>query len=239
MATRLITPDMRRARGQTGTGTNTTFEAVRGTLLATLGAVDAAARAATMAFNRARSEAIGRAEGAQTRLQRTLSDLQDRVSDLPNEVSELRRVAEQYGDLAKNVYTSLVERGEEVMDELRQRPRVQQALESVEAGVDTAQERLENAVRDLNAAVDELRFRFAQTSRAIGERAARETENAVMAAGELVQDTANKVSGAAIDAGDQVATTTRSTTRAVADQAAPSPRRPVDRRAGDNNTQRS
>src|SRR5262249_16295170 len=143
-----------------------TFEAVRSPFLAALGAVDTATRAVTDAISKVRSEASERAEETQNRLQKALNELQIRISALPKDVSELRhrvepaelrRLADEYREAALKAYASLVERGEGVYDELRSRPGVKQALDSVESSVDTAQERLEIAVRDLNATVDELR----------------------------------------------------------------------------------
>ncbi|MGQ0777389.1 MAG: hypothetical protein ACT4NY_23740 [Pseudonocardiales bacterium] len=218
MAVLPTTEDVRQFREQTEATVNSTFDAVRSPLLAALGAVDAATRAATAAFNKARSET---------------TELRHRL-----EPDELRKLAEYYGEAAHNVYTSLIERGEEVLGELRRQPRVRHALESVEAGVDTAQERLESAVRDLNATIDDLRFRLAGTSRAVGERVAQETENVATATGERVQGAANKVSKAATEVGDEVATATRGTARTVAERSAPT-RKPANRRPGDNSTRRS
>lgn len=218
MATLPTTEDVRRAREQAEAGANVAFDALKSPLLAALGAVDTATRAATVAFAKARREA--------TELRHHL------------ERGELHKLVGQYGEAAHHVYLSLIERGEEVLDELRRQPQVRHALESVEAGVDTAQERLENAVRDLNATVDELRSRFARTSRSAGERAARETEELAATAEERVQDAADRVSRATGRAGDEVAATTRSTARTVAERAAP-PRKPATRRPGENNTRRS
>jgi hypothetical protein len=57
-----------------------------------------------------------------------------------------------------------------------------QALDSVESGVDTAQERLEIVVRDLNSAAVDLRSRFVRTSRSVGQKVARDTESVTTAA---------------------------------------------------------
>ncbi|HEX2301209.1 MAG TPA: hypothetical protein VHH34_22350, partial [Pseudonocardiaceae bacterium] len=127
-------------------------------------------------------------------------------------------------------------------------------------GVDTAQERLEIAVRDLNATVEELRSRFARTSRSVGEKTAIQTQRAADAAGEQVTETADKLAGAAsgageqvkesaeklaettTEAGDEAAATTRSAARKVANRATP-PAAPQhkepSRRPGDNSTRRS
>ncbi|MGH4006796.1 MAG: hypothetical protein ACRDTH_01255 [Pseudonocardiaceae bacterium] len=86
--------------------------------------------------------------------------------------TELRKLAGVCDKAVRQAYASLVERGEAVFDDLRSQPRVKQALDSVESSVDTAQQRLEGVVGDLNAAAAELRSRFARTSRSVGEQAA-------------------------------------------------------------------
>lgn len=183
-------------------------------------------------FDAVRSPLLA-ALGAVDAATRAVTELRHRL-----EPGELRKLAEQYGEAAHNGYLSLIERGEEILNEISKQPRVRHALESVEAGVDTAQARLENAVRDLNATVDELRARFARTSRTVGEWSARETEDIATATGERVRDAADKVSKAATEVGDDVAATTRSTARTVAERTAP-PRKPANRRPGDNSTRRS
>ncbi|HEU0087035.1 MAG TPA: hypothetical protein VFQ77_05215 [Pseudonocardiaceae bacterium] len=267
------TEDVRQAREQAEAGVNATFDVVKNPLFAALGAADVATKVVTEVFARARSEATERAEEAQIRLQKTLNDLQTRVFELPKEATELRhrlepvelrKLAEQYRDAAHHVYTSLIERGAEVFGELRSRPGVQQALETVESGVDTAQERLEIAVRDLNAAVDELRVRFARTTRSVGERAALQTEQVATAAAQQVEeagvqvaetaaatgqqvkdagrqakDAAEQVAEAAVEAGDEAAATSRSAARRVAERAAPPPRKTPTRRPGDNSSRKS
>jgi heparin binding hemagglutinin HbhA len=245
---------VRYARRQAEAGVTATFDVVRSPLLAALGALDIATKAATEALGKVRSEAADRAEEAQSRWQKTLQELQARVSDLPAEFgelrhrlepAELRKLAEEYGEAAQRTYAALIERGAEIYDELRNQPRVQQALDSVEFGVDTAQERLERVVEEVNVAVDEMRSRFARTSRAVGEQVARGTEEVTTETSRRVQDAAGKVQHTADDlskgvseAGQEAAATTRSTTRKVADRAAP-PRKPVTRRPGDNTTRKA
>lgn len=270
MSTLPTTQDVRHVREQAEAGINVTFHAVKSPLFAALGAVDAATKTVTEAITKARSEAAERADQTQGRLHQVASDLQLRVSELPNEVSELRhrlepaelrKLVEQYRDAAQKTYGSLIERGEEVFDELRSRPTVKQALDSVESGVDTAQQRLENAVRELNSTVDELRARFARTSRSASEKAAWQAKRVAAAAGEQVQDTAERVAGVAAETGEQVseqvkdtgekvseaiteagddaAATARSTGRRVAERAAPPPQRKTGtRRPGDNSSRK-
>lgn len=243
----LTAEDVRHARAAAESMAGSSFDAVKGPLFAALGAVDTATQAVIDAFGKARAGATERAEEAQGRVQKALHELQVRASDLPHEVAqlrhrlepaELRKTAEEYREAAQRAYTSLSERGEEVFDELRSQPRVQQALGSVEAGVDTAQGRLEAAVRELNAAIEDLLARFARTSRSVGEKAARRAEGASAAAAEQIKETAGEVSEAVSRAGQETATTTRSTSRKVAERASPS-RKPTHRRPGDNASRKS
>lgn len=155
--------------------------------------------------------------------------------------AELRKLAGACEKAVREAYASLVERGEEVFADLRSQPRVRHALNSVESGVDTAQQRLEVVVRDLNSAADDLRSRFARTSRSVGEQAARDAERLSAAAAQQVQATAGAVSEAVTEAGAEAAHATRSATGDVtppaANRAAP-PRRPAGGPA-DNKTSRS
>ncbi len=100
--------------------------------------------------------------------------------------AELRKLAGTCGQAVQKAYTSLVERGEEVFDDLRSQPRVKQALDSVGTGVDTAQARLEVVVRDLNSAAADLRSRLARTSRSGGEQVAPDAERVSAAASPAV-----------------------------------------------------
>ncbi len=213
------TKDVRRVRKQAEAGVTVTFDAVKNPLFAVLGAVDVATHTVTDTLGKARSGATSR-------------------PDSRSEPTELRKLAEACGEAVQKVYSSLVERGEQVFDEFRSQPGVKQALDTVESGVDTAQERLEVVVRDLNTAAADLRHRFARTSRSVGEKVARDTQKATTAVAQQVQETADELSEAVTEAGDEAAATTRSVTRRAANQASP-PRKPTTRRPGSNSTSQS
>lgn len=259
------TQDVRHAREQAEATAVVAFDSVKSPLFAALGAVDAATHTVSDAFTKLRNEAAGRKEEAQQRLHKTLNSLQSLAADLPKEVgelrhrlepAELRKLAEEYREAAQKTYHALIERGEEVFGELRNQPRVKQALESVESGVDTAQQRLEIAVRDLNNAVDELRSRFAASSWSIGEQFAQRTERAATTTAERVQEagaaaqeaadkaavkareTADDAADAVTEAGGETAATTRSAARKVAERSSP-PRKSGTRRPGENSTRKS
>jgi heparin binding hemagglutinin HbhA len=206
------TKDVRRVRKQAEAGITVTLDAVKNPLFAVLGAVDAATQSVTGTLGKARSEATSRPEP-----------------------TELRKLAVTCSEAMQKAYCSLVERGEEVFDEFRSQPRVKQALDSVESGVDTAQERLEVVVRDLNVAAADLRSRFARTSRSVGEKVALDTERATTVVAQQVRKAADEVSETVIEAGEEAATATRSVTRRAANQASP-PRKPATRQSDGTNT---
>ncbi|MGH3896944.1 MAG: hypothetical protein ACRDTA_01570 [Pseudonocardiaceae bacterium] len=151
--------------------------------------------------------------------------------------TELRALAGACGQAVREAYVSFVERGAEVFDDFRSQPRVKQALNSVESGVDTAQQRLEVAVRDLNVAAADLRSRFAWTSRSVGEEVARDAERVGTAAAQQVRATAGEVAEAVTEAGQEAAYETRVEARTAANPAVP-PHRPASGPA-DNKTSRS
>ena len=217
MQTLPTTKDVRRVRKQAEAGATVTFDAVKSPLFAVLGAMDAATQTVTGVLGMARS-APSRPDGRPA-------------------PTELHKLAEIWGEAAHKAYSSLVERGEEVFDDFRSQPGVKQALDTVESGVDTAQQRLEVVVRDLNSAAADLRSRFARTSRSVGEKAARGTQRATTAVAQQVQETADEVSKAVTEAGDEAAATTRSVTRKAANQASP-PSKPTTRRPDGNTTSR-
>lgn len=239
--------DVRAARKQAQSTVLATVGYVKTPLLAVLGATDTAVHAVTDAVSKARSEAADRAQDRQAHLRKAVEDLKSRLAELPREVAELRnrrdaaqlrRVAEAYVEVAQNAYNSLVERGEEVFGEFRSQPRVQQALDSVESGVDTAQARVETVVREVNQVADDMLARFSRTSRSMGEKAARKTEKATQQLAEQVQETGDDVAQLVTEAGDEAATTTRSTTGKAANKAQ-APRRPATPRRDGTSTSKS
>ncbi|MGH3936633.1 MAG: hypothetical protein ACRDS1_16910 [Pseudonocardiaceae bacterium] len=150
--------------------------------------------------------------------------------------AELSKLAETWSQAMQKAYTLLVARGEQVFADFRVQPQVKRALDSVEAGVDTAQERLEVVVRDLNFATADLRSRFARTSRSLGEEVARDAERVGTAASQQVRATAGVIAEAVTDAGEEAAYETRRETRTAGRPPVP-PRRSASGPA-DNKTSR-
>lgn len=239
-----VTKNIRSVRRNAEASVTATMDRVKTPLLAVLGAAETAGSALTDAINKARTEATGRAQDTQDRLQSALDDLQRRVSDLPAEIGELRtrlepeelrKLAEAYGEVAHNAYTTLAERGDEVFGEFRRRPQVKRALGSLESGVDSAQERLEAVAKDVNDLADELLSRFARTSRSAGEKAARTTAQRADQLAEQVKEVSDDVAGTVSEAGGEAASSTRSTARKTANRAS-AQRKPTPRRTDGNGT---
>lgn len=235
-----LTKNIRSVRRNAEASVTATMDRVKTPLLAVLGAAETAGSALTDTINKARSEATGRAQETQDRLQSALNDLQRRVSDLPAEIgelrsrlepAELRKLAEAYGEVAQNAYTTLAERGDEVFGEFRSQPQVKRALDSVESGVDSAQERLEAVAKDVNNLADDLLARLARTSRSAGEKAARTTEQRADELADQVKEVSEEVAGSVSEAGGEAASSTRSTARKTASTAA-AQRKPAPRRTG-------
>ncbi len=244
---RELTKNIRTARRNAESSVTATMDRVKTPLLAVLGAAETAGSALTDAINKARSEATDRAHETQNQLQGALDDLQRRVSDLPAEIgelrsrldpAELRKLADAYGEVAQQAYTSLAERGDEVFGEFRSQPQVKRAIGSVESGVDAAQERLEALAKDVNNLADDLLARLARTSRSAGEKAARTTEQRADQLAEQVKEVSDDVAGSVSEAGDEAASSTRSTARKTASRAA-AQRKPAPRRTGSNGSDSS
>lgn len=239
MPTLLTKKDVRQARRRTEESVTQAVERVRSPLLAVLGAVDATAVALNDAVVKARDEAEDRASDTQSKVQTAVTDLQGRLTALPSEIAELRtkldaaelrKLADAYTEIVQKAYTGLVERGEAVFGDFTKQPKVQAAVDSVESGVDGAQERLEAVVAEVNSVADEFLARFAKTSRSVGEKTARRTEFATSKIAAQVRRTSTEAADAVEEAGGEVAADTRSVTRKTANRAA-APKKPAARRA--------
>lgn len=217
--------DVRKARKQA-------TEAARTPLYAVIGAGDLATEAVREYVTKARGDATGQAKGVQSRvddLQARLVQLQDRlvevraqvrtkVGELPDDVAELRgklepaelrHALEGYTQSLQELYERLATRGETALDRLRKQPRVQDAIERVEEAADTAEDRVGKLVEDARELADDVLGRVSRRTRSVGEKTA-------IAAERLADDAA----GAVEEAGDELASTTRSVTRKAANRTA-------------------
>jgi len=192
-------------------GTNGTTEEHRPTpLLAMLGAGDAAVAAVARAFADAYAAAASRRE-----------TVQHRVHELPAEFDslrarfsgdELRRALETYRAQIERAYAQFAGRGEETWDKLREKPQVRQAIATLDARVDDAQDAASRALAGAS-----------RQTRVAGEKVAKAGQRLTGKAADTVVDVSAATSGAVEDAGtvaaqvievagDEAATATRKAT---------------------------
>lgn len=176
--------------------------AARTPLLAALGAGDLAAKAVVEALNKARE----RAESAKQAAESTdFTGLKDRFDP-----AELRKVVDAYTQSALNLYQFLAQHGEEALEKLKTQPQLQKALHQVEEAVETAQKRTGAAAADARVLADDVLGKVTRRTRAAGEKAASD-----------VEDATQRLAEAVVDAGGEVAEEVRSTTRKATARTAP------------------
>lgn len=196
--------EARKAGKQDAGAADAAAEQARNPLLVALGAGELAAKAVADALGRARQRA---------------ESTRHAVGDLPQDLSglrekfdpaELRKLVDEYTEAAMRLYQKLAEEGEATLERLRTNPQVKKAIDGLEEAVHTAQERVGVVAGDARAVAEDVLARVTRKTRAVGEKAAQETE-------ELATDLAEAV----VEAGGEVAHEVRSTTRRVADKTAP------------------
>lgn len=154
-----------------------TIENVKTPLFAAVGAGDYAVAALADVV----AEVRRRAEVAQTRVGNVRGRILTLQEEIPSDIAslrarlntaELRKTAETYRQAATGVYSSLAERGEGRVEQLRKQPLIERRLGRAEAGVGEAVQAFSTVTRQV---------------RAVGEKAALLTGRAA----EQVADTAN------------------------------------------------
>ncbi|QUQ70414.1 hypothetical protein [Kutzneria sp. CA-103260] len=186
MPTLPTTEDVRKAGEQVSAAFTAVLEQAKTPLLAALGAGDLAGKALTEALTKARVQVNERAEAARTAVDE-LPGLREKLDP-----SELRKLVDTYTTAASNLYSYLAEHGEETLEKLREQPQVKVVLDQV---------------GDLQNRADDVLGQIARRTRAAGEKAAEDVEQAT-------EDLAEAV----VDAGGEVAAETRSATRKAADK---------------------
>lgn len=220
-----VKKDVKKARKQAAD----MLSQARTPLYAVLGAGDLATEAVRDYVAKARADA---ADDVQTRvvdLQTRLVELQDRlvevrtqvrtkVGELPDvaelrgrlEPAELRAALENYVQSLQDLYEKLATRGEVAVDKLRKQPQVSKAIVTVENVADEAEGRVGKLVDDAREIADDVLGRVGRSTRSTGEKAARAT-----------QELASEVAKDVVEAGDEVAHTTRSVSRKAANRVSP------------------
>lgn len=185
---------------------------------------------------------------ARTQLRTRVSELPEDMAELRGrlDAAELRQALERYLQSLQATYERLATRGEATATRLREQPQVKRAIDRVEGTIDrvegvidsaigtasdTAEGRVGKLVEDARELTFEVLGRISRRTRSVGEKAAVRAERVaddlaetVGDAAETVGDAAGTVGGAIEEAGDEVASTTRSVSRKVANRAA-APRR--------------
>ncbi|ASO18064.1 heparin binding hemagglutinin HbhA [Actinoalloteichus hoggarensis] len=211
--------DVKTVREQSDSALGTAAEQARTPLLAALGAGDLAAKAVVDLLGKVRDRVTEGAEAARAG-----------AGDLPNDFEELRqkldpaelkKLVDAYTQAALQLYGHLAERGEATLDRLRSRPDVQRAWSQVEAGVGTAQERVEHAVDDVRELADDVLGKVTRNTRSAGEKAAVATEKAAEDLAEATSEQADAAADAVLDAGAKTGSAVRSTARKTANRTAP------------------
>jgi len=202
----------------------------RATLLAVLGAGDAAAAAVARTFADAFSVAATTREA-----------VQQRVAELPAEIDglrgrfsgdELRRAVEAYRTQVERAYAEFAGRGEEAWGRLREQPQVRQAITTLEAYTEKLDARVDELVDDAQDAAARALTAANRQTRVTGEKVARAGQrfsgraadavvDASAATSDAVEDAGVAAAEAIEDAGDGVADATRATTET---------KKPADRR---------
>ncbi len=131
------------------------------------------------------------------------------VDELPGlreklDPSELRKLVDTYTTAAANLYSYLAEHGEETLEKLREQPQVKVVLDQV---------------GDLQNRADDVLGQIARRTRSVGEKAAEDVEQA-----------AEDLAEAVVEAGGDVAAETRSVTRKAANKVS-APRKPAAEKA--------
>ncbi len=207
--------DVSKAREQATAALGNAWEQARTPFLVALGATDIATQTVTDAVNKVRIQINERADAAKSSLGELPTDLQGLRGKL--DPAELRKLVDNYTKQATDFYDHLADRGEDTLGRLRSQPRVQQAINQVEA----AQERVGSAVDDARELADDVLGRVTRTTRSFGERAARATETVAEQAAETIEEAGEDSAEAVKSAGTKTASTTRSTTRKAASRTAP------------------
>jgi heparin binding hemagglutinin HbhA len=204
--------DVNKAREQAAQAIGGAAEQARTPLMAALGAGDIATQAVRDTLNTVRSQLNERAESAKAGvndLPSDLGELRDRLDP-----AELRKLVDTYTQSAVKIYKSLADRGEDTFGRLRSQPQVQRAWSQVE----TAQDRVGDAVGDVRGLADDVLGRVSRTTRSVGEKAARAAEKTAADTAETVKKTGDEAAQAVKDTGARAATATRSTARKTASQ---------------------
>jgi heparin binding hemagglutinin HbhA len=217
----------------TTNGNNGSTEEHRPTpLLAMLGAGDAAVAAVARAFADAYAAAASRRETVSHRFHELPAEFESLRARFSGD--ELRRALETYRAQIEQAYAQFAGRGEETWDKLREKPQVRQAIATLDARVDDAQEAASRALAGASRQTKVAGEKVARAGQRLTGKAADAVVDASAATSDAVEDAGTAAAQVIEDAGDEAATATRkatgakSSTKATPRSATPKPavRRP-------------
>jgi heparin binding hemagglutinin HbhA len=205
MASMPTAQDVRKASEQARSALATAIDQARTPFYAAVGAGELATKALIDAVEKARTQVTERADAART----AVDDLPTDVAGLRSKLdpAELRKLVEQYTEVALKLYQHLSEEGEKTVDRLRSQPQVKRAVEQFDQAAQAAQHRAETAVEDARELADDVLGRVIRRTRSTGEKAATVVESVSEEAAEEV-----------VEAGAEAAHEVRSTTRKAANR---------------------
>lgn len=202
--------DVRKAREQAAEQA----EVARTPLMAVLGVGDLAYTTVTRVVTDARSTATKRAEEVQTRVQELPQDVRDLRGKLSSD--ELRKQVEEFRSEVEGVYVGFAQRGEKAWGRLRKQPQVKQAISTVEDLSEKFDARVDGFVDDTHDAAEKALGAVTTQTRSVGEKVARTAQSVSGQAAETVTEVSQDAAAAIDEAGDEVASSTRSTARRTA-----------------------
>ncbi|GAA1205980.1 hypothetical protein [Prauserella alba] len=179
-------------------GAKTPVDQLKTPLLAALGAGNLASHAVNDALAKAKERYADGGDVVRKSVEdakKGFEDAKKNIEELPSELeglrdkldpAELRKLLDEYTDAALKLYHRLAESGEEAWDKLLAQPQVRKATDQLGETFQTVQVRVDGATADVRKGIDGVVSRVTSTVRGAGEEA-----------GEVVEATAEKVSGAA------------------------------------------
>lgn len=187
----------------------TAVEQIKTPLLAALGAGNLAGQAVNDALAKAKDRYADGGDAVRKSVEdakKGFGDAKKNIEELPSELeglreklepAELRKLLDEYTDAALKLYRRLAESGEETWDKLLAQPQVRKATDQLGETFQVVQVRVDGATADVRKGIDDVVSKVTSTVRGAGEDA-----------GQVVEATAEKVSGAAekADAGVKEAT---------------------------------
>ncbi|MCP2252838.1 heparin binding hemagglutinin HbhA [Prauserella aidingensis] len=183
----------------------TPVDQIKTPLLAALGAGNLASQAVNDALAKAKERYSDGGDAVRKSVEdakKGFEDAKKNIEELPSELeglrekldpAELRKLLDEYTEAALKLYHRLAESGEEAWDKLLAQPQFKKATDQLGETFQTVQVRVDGATADVRKGIDGVVSKVTSTVRGAGDEA-----------GEVVEATAEKISGAAEKAEETV-----------------------------------